>query len=41
MENILAIVMSKKGSYPKYIKRHTIQKQRSTQIISLRKESKF
>ena len=29
MENVLAIAMSKKGLYPKYIKRHTIQKQRS------------
>ena len=27
MENKLAIVMSNKGSYPKYIKRHTIQGQ--------------
>ena len=31
MENVLAIAMSKKGLYPKYIKRHTIQKQRSIQ----------
>ena len=41
MENILAIVMSNKGSYPKYIKRHTIQKQRSMQGISLRNGHKF
>ena len=36
MEKILAIVMSNKGLYPKYIKRHTIQKQRSMQGISLK-----
>ena len=41
MENILAIVMSNKGLYPKYIERHTIQKQRSPQGISLRNGGKF
>ena len=41
MENIFAIVMSNKGSYPKYIKRHTIQKQWSMQGISLRNGGNF
>ena len=41
MENILAIVVSNKGSYPKYIKRHTIQKQRSMHGRSLRNGDKF
>ena len=41
MENKLAIVLSIKGSYPKYIKRHTIQKPRSMQGISLRNGSNF
>ena len=41
MENILAIVMSNKGSYPKYIERHTIQKQRSPQGTSLRNGGKL
>ena len=41
MEKILAIVMSNKGLYPKYIKSHTIQKQRSMQGISLRKGGNF
>ena len=41
MENKLAIVMSNKGSYPKYIKRHTVQKPRSMQGISLRNWDNF
>ena len=41
MENKLAIVMSNKGSYPKYIKWHTTQKLRSTQGISLRNGGNF
>ena len=41
MEKILAIVMTNKGSYPKYIKRHTIQKQQSMQGISLRNGGNF
>ena len=41
MENIFAIVMSNKGSYPKYIKRHTIQKQQIMQGISLRNGGNF
>ena len=38
---MFAIVMSNKGSYPKYIKRHTIQKQQSMQGISLRNGGNF
>ena len=41
MENKLAIVMSNKGLNPKYIKRHTIQKPRSIQGISLRNGGNF
>ena len=41
MENKLAIVMSIKGSYPKYIKWHTTQKPRSMQGISLRNGGNF
>ena len=41
MENKLAIVMSNKGSYPKYIERHTIQRPRSMQGISLRNGGNF
>ena len=41
MENKLATVISNKGSYPKYIKRHTIQKPRSMQGISLRNGGNF
>ena len=41
MENKLANVMSHKGSYPKYIKRHTIQKPKSMQGISLRNGANF
>ena len=41
MEKILAIVMSSKGSYPKYIKRHTIQKQWNMHVLSLRSGGKF
>ena len=41
MENKLAIVMSNKGSYPKYIKIHTIQKPKSMQEISLRNGGNF
>ena len=41
MENKLAIVMSNKGSYPEYIKWHTIQKPKSMQGISLRNGGNF
>ena len=41
MEKKMAIVMSNKGSYPKYIKRHAIQKPRSMQGISLRNGGNF
>ena len=41
MENKLAIVMSNKGSYAKYIKRHTIQKPRIMQGISMRNGGNF
>ena len=41
MENIIAIVVFNKGSYPKYIKRHTIQKRKSMQGISLRNGGNF
>ena len=41
IENKLAIDMSNKGSYPKYIKRHTIQKLRIMPGISLRNGSNF
>ena len=41
MENKLAIFMSNKGSYPKYIKRQTMQWARSMQGISLRNGGNF
>ena len=41
MENKLAIVMSNKGTYPEYIKRHKIQRPRSMQAISLRNGGNF
>ena len=41
MENKLAVVMSNKGLYPKYIKRYTIQKPRSMQGISLKNGGNF
>ena len=41
MENILAIVISNKGSYSKYIKRQRIQKRRNMHGISLRNGDKF
>ena len=41
IENKLAIYMSNKGSYPKNIKRHTIQKPKSMHGISLRNGGNF
>ena len=41
IEKKLAIVMSNKGSYPKYRKRQTIQRTRSMQGISLRNWGNF
>ena len=41
IEKKLAIVMSNKGSYPKYRKRQTIQRPRSMQGISLRNGGNF
>ena len=41
MEKILAIVTTNKGLYPKYKKRHTIQKPRSMHGISLRNGGNF
>ena len=41
MEYNLTILMSNKGSYPKYIKTQTIQRTRSMQGISLRNWGNF